>query len=128
MSWEEVLLSCFSCFFGNVIFCSLFCPVISQSTKILWSADNDQMESLSILVCEAKSNLLYHGLSLCLYYRSGSLFCVEGLVKSSINHPCRFFMLLSNDIEAYVLCGEGPCYTPNPIHFLGSETITLVRI
>lgn len=44
MSWEEVLLSCFSCFFGNAIFCSLFCPVIFPSTKTLWSADSDQME------------------------------------------------------------------------------------
>lgn len=44
MSWEEVLLSCFSCFFGNAIFCSLFCPVISPNTKTLWSADSDQME------------------------------------------------------------------------------------
>lgn len=87
VSWEEVLLSCFSCFFGNSIFCSLFCPVISPGTEILWSADNDQMESLSILVCEAKSSLLYCGLSLCPYYRSGSLFCAEGLVKSSVNHP-----------------------------------------
>lgn len=128
MSWEEVLLSCFSCFFGNAIFCSLFCPVISPSTKILWSTDNDQMESLSVLVCEAESNLFYHGLSFCLYCRSGSLFCVEGLVKSSINHPCRFFMLLSNDTEAHVLCGEGPFCTPNPICFLGSATISLVRI
>lgn len=67
-------------FVGSAILCSLFSPVISPSTKILWSADNDQMESLSVLVCEAKSNYGYHGLSLYLYYRSGSLLFVEDLV------------------------------------------------
>lgn len=126
VSWEEALMSCFSCFIGNAIFCSLFCPVISPSTKILWSADNDQMESSSILVCEAESNILYCGLSLCLYCRSGSLICVEGLVTRSINHPYIFFVLLSNGTEAYVLCGECPFYTLNPIHFLVSETSSLV--
>jgi len=111
-----VFLCCF--FFGNAIFCRLFCPVISPSTRILWSTDNDQMESLSILVCEAKSNLLYHGLSLCLYYRSGSLFCMKDLVKGSINSSCRFFMLLPNDTEAYVLCCESPFTLRIPFIFL----------
>lgn len=81
-----------------------------------------------MLVCEAKSNLLPHGLSVCLCCRPGSLFCVEGLLRSCRNRSCRFFMLLSTDTEAYVLCGEGLFYTPNPIHFLGSETISLVNI
>lgn len=66
VSREEVL-SCFSCFFGSAVFCCLFSPVISPSTKNIASADNDQMESLSILVREAESNLLNCEVSLCLY-------------------------------------------------------------
>lgn len=45
------------------------------------------MERLCILECGTKSDVLCCGLLVAL----GSLPCVEGLVKSPVNHPCSYF-------------------------------------